>query len=236
MQVTAEQIRVALQNNAPQSIGLTIQRFMSATMQPVAALTSRGWTDRGVIPLAQRPGSFLVEESKAVAEFLGSQLNYPMKQLWAWVTRLQGLDITVIKIGERIVAAGIGYFHAATHTWLSHLTRVRGGLQGSGLGKFLRYDQIHQLRQRLNIQPMHRFGTTLDDPIGTGPLQALSLSNDATAIDFQNKVYLKYMEWTQTGINAAQDAIAAIDAAMPRLDLLNTMNNQPVTALLFRDD
>jgi len=167
----------------------------------------------------------LVKESKAVAEFLKNGLNYTIKQIWEWMTQVPGLDVTVFFINDTVVAAGLGYFNDVTNTWLTHLTNVRNGLQGAGLGRLLRLNQLHSLfHNRLKQRGPSE-----------SPLKALSLSNDETAVGFQRKFYLKTMEWTEAEPDDARAAIASMNAAEPKLNLIHTATNAPVTPLLFLD-
>ena len=204
---------------------MTQLNFMSATMEPREKLTKTGW--RG-----EPQGGYLVKESKAVAEFLKNGLNYTIKQIWEWMTQVPGLDVTVFLINDTLVAAGLGYFNDATNTWLTHLTNVRNGLQNAGLGRLLRLKQINSLfHNRLKQRGPSE-----------SPLKALSLSNNVaeagstkTAVDFQRKFYLKTMEWTEAEPDDARAAIASMNAAEPKLNLIHTAATAPVTPLLFLD-
>ena len=94
-----------------------------------------------------------------------------------------------------------------------------------GLGRLLRLNQLHSLfHNRLKQRGPSE-----------SPLKALSLSNDETAVGFQRKFYLKTLEWTEAEPDAAREAIATMNAAEPRLNLIhiNTPPRRSTRLLLY---
>ena len=111
---------------------------------------------------------------------------------------------------------------AEENTYLTHLTAVGRGLQGGGIGRFLRRQQLSQLNERVGA--------------GDGPLEVVSLSatSDADshgAVGFQRRVFTQTLGFEE--VPRAEAVIRRLAAAHPELELDRVLQ-QAVTPLRFR--
>jgi len=191
--------------------GLEVVTFMSATQLPRYRVNSVGVTG-DADELDRRPESQGILISLKVRNFLGQVLKYSAALLWRWIAFSQGLDVTALLFRGEIIGATIGFYWTEAHVYLTHLTAVHRGLQGAGVGLFLRRWQIHQLNQR-------------------GPLEVVSLSESLIgAVQFQRRV-LGSLGFDE--VPMAETVIRRLAAAHPELDLERVLQ-QRVTPLRFR--
>jgi hypothetical protein len=239
-------IRAAITSGIWTPIGIQVKQFMSATQLPRSKINRSGVNgDHKSIP-----GAYLLDESFEVRDFIRANGlgSYSNAELWGWIALTGGLDITTVHVGDRMVAVSVGYYHAPMYTYVTHLTVVHREVQsGVGLGEFMRREQIKHLRRRLQIEPMHVFNARGEHMDIGEHLQVVSLSaNPQTgsgadaalsrgAREFQMHIFLKKLEWTQTGPDQATEVIMRIDEAMPILKLRHTLETMDVTPLLFVD-
>ena len=219
-------INAALRDRSYGSLGLRVVQFMSATQKPRDKIHGSGV--KGDPNAIANPVH--LKESLLIRDFFRNQgLAYSPAQLWNWIAHTQGLDITAIFHGDKVLGATVGFFWEEELTYLTHLTAVLRKLQGgSGIGRFLREKQIDWLYERLDRKPMQ-----------SPPLHAISLSanpnvtNPSGAVGFQTHMFTDVLGWTLS--TQGMERVTRLHKAHPELHLDEVLK-QDVTPLHFVAD
>ena len=214
-------IKGALASGDLEGTGLRLVYFMSATQLPRDRINSVGVTG-DADELDRHPESQGILISLKLRNFFSQILKYSPQLLWRWVAWVPGLDVTVLFFGDQIIGAAMGYYWAEEQVYLTHLTAVGRDLQGGGIGRFLRRQQLSQLNERVGA--------------GDGPLEVVSLSatSDADshgAVGFQRRVFTQTLGFEE--VPRAEAVIRRLAAAHPELELDRVLQ-QAVTPLRFR--
>jgi len=83
---------------------------------------------------------FLIDESMKIKRLLCLDLGY-RDHMWTWITQMPELDVTAVLCDSEVYAASIGYLR--NDTYLMHMTAVKEGYRGLGLGTLVRQAQIN---------------------------------------------------------------------------------------------
>ena len=202
---------------------LELAHFMSATQRPREKITTSGISGDAE-QLEEQPDSVHVLLSLKIRDFLGRAglRSYSPSLLWKWIALLPGLDVTALLYRGEVIGAALGFYSAADHAYLTHVTAAHRSLQdGVGVGLFLRRMQLRRLEQRL-------------DP-GRPPLEVVSLSavldHERGPVQFQRHVFTQKLGFEE--VDGALPIIQRIAEANPGLELESIMS-QEVTPLRFR--
>ena len=132
--------------------------------------------------------------------------------------------MTALLFKGEVVGACIGFYSPAHDVYLTHMTATHRDLQGgTGIGRFLRRQQLRQLEQRRSPD--------------LAPLEVVSLSANSTdgdnggAVAFQRHVFTQKLGYEE--VPGALPIIQRMAAENPELELDRVMR-QDVTPLRFR--
>ena len=217
-------IKTALLASELHGADLEVVHFMSATQLPRDKIVPTGV--RGdAEALDSRPDAHNILVSLKIRDFLRrAGLAYSPVSLWKWIALLPGLDVTALLFKGEVVGACIGFYSPAHDVYLTHMTATHRDLQGgTGIGRFLRRQQLRQLEQRRSPD--------------LAPLEVVSLSANSTdgdnggAVAFQRHVFTQKLGYEE--VPGALPIIQRMAAENPELELDRVMR-QDVTPLRFR--